>query len=180
MTAQDYLGKILVGHMTAGVGRAGLVNNDSSNAGGTPIKGATDGSVASAGYVGEQITGVQVIAANVPGANGNWGDLASIQLTPGTWDISAIACFNLNGSTTTAIDTGISTNAGNNGAGMVYGDNLVEGPPPTAAYVVTQQISQYRVTVTTVPYTTYYHKVAVNYSAGNPQYRSRISAVRIR
>jgi hypothetical protein len=52
-TAQDYLGKMLTGFATAGVGRSGLVNNDSSNTGGTPIKGRTDGGVSSSGYIGE-------------------------------------------------------------------------------------------------------------------------------
>ena len=112
-TAQYYLGKMLVGFGQAKVGQSGLVNNDSSNVGGTPILGATDGSAASAGYVGEFFQSGNGSNSGA-GTAGQYFDIGSKSLTPGDWRISWAVTYYNNGATSfTEAITGVGTAPGN-------------------------------------------------------------------
>jgi hypothetical protein len=125
--------------------------------------------------IGDQARAVQTASTNFP-ATGTFGDLGSISLTPGTWDISLALYYIRNSATVTNFETAITSTSGNSGTGAVYGDNRL-GMVPSGNFH-SLSIPQYRVTVAST--TTYYAKVTADFSAGNPQYRGRISAVRVK
>lgn len=145
---------------------------------GTPVnyQGRTDGTVTPSGFLGETLQGQQFSNTSMFG-NGVWGDVASVTLTPGRWSITGFVVFILNGSTTSSISAGISTTAGNSASGLTGGDNQTDGIPPTASVNSSITIPNYIVQITTN--TTYYLKAVTGYSAGTPQHRGRITAIRI-
>ena len=109
-----------------------------------------------------------------------WGDLTSLSLTPGTWDISALASFKANGAiTTAAITIGISTISGNDGTGLDVGDNvaMITPPPQNSGNQITLVIPNYTQTLANT--TTYYLKANANASITNLQAVYKISARRI-
>lgn len=128
------------------------------------------------GIIGQYVSSSSSTAANVTTSN-TFQDMGSISLNPGDWDISLVALYSLNGATCTYVETGISTTSGNSSTG-VYGDSEVGGPPPTAAAFTTLTIPAFRVSISGA--TTYYAKAYATFSAGNPQFRYRISARRVR
>lgn len=63
--------------------------------------------------------------ANYGTSAGFYGDLNSISLVAGEWDITAETVWYSNGATTTTqIGMGVSTTSGNSSAGMQIGDNF--------------------------------------------------------
>jgi microcystin-dependent protein len=87
-TAQQYQGAMLAGFATAGVGTAGLVNNTAGNTAGTPIRGATDGSSATAGYVGEVKTAAANAVSTSAGSSSYVNATDGLTLTAGVWLVS--------------------------------------------------------------------------------------------
>jgi hypothetical protein len=73
---------------------------------------------------------------------------------------------------------GISATAGNSGAGLQFGDNAQLTTIPIAAVNGAACISNFRVKLSAN--TTYYAKARADFSAGNPQYRMRLCARRVR
>lgn len=165
------------------IGRGSAVgtNTDvivSQSSGAVMIRGTATNDDASAGYVGEEIRSSITTATNFP-TSGNYGDLTSISLTAGDWDVTAQILAIQNGSTTTAVEVGISSTSGNSGTGLVAADNQLDFTPPNATTNPTvATIANYRVPVSGT--TTYYLKYRATYSAGNPQARGRLSARRRR
>jgi microcystin-dependent protein len=129
----------VAGFNTATVGNVGLVNNSSTNTAGTPIKGATDGSSASAGYVGYAYTSTGSINTTKTGSVG--GDVI--------FDVSGAPTLNLpagsyliiggtgikNG--TTLDDTVLYIYDGSSSYGGTAGVSVTGGPNPftTSAFV---------------------------------------------
>ena len=144
--------------------------------GGTAIKGTNTNDTAAAGYVGESI---ESYAAVNPPASNTYGDIASITLTPGDWDISAIIVSILNtGVSITSVVGGFCTASGNSSAGMTFGDTGGYSVPPTSQYAPTITIPPKSVKINAT--TTYYLKMWMTYSSGTPQFQGRISARRVR
>jgi hypothetical protein len=87
------------------------------------LKGNTTGNAIGAGYVGEILVSA-VNDVNVP-ASGTRGDLATISLTAGTWEVTASAVFNRNASTfsTTFLLIAVTTASGNSSVGEISGYN---------------------------------------------------------
>ena len=135
---------------------------------------AVGASAAAAGAVGESMESV-VATVNAP-ATTVWGDLTSIGLPAGDWEISAMVTGELNGATLTTMSAGISTTAGNSAAGLTYGTTRADMLPTTANTA----------SVTFPPrrvvggFTTYYLKMNATYSAGTPRFYGRITARRMR
>jgi len=145
--------------------------------GGTSIKGINTNTAAAAGDVGEYVESTAT-SVNAP-APSTYGDITSITLTAGDWDISAIAASIVNtGVSITAVVSGIGTAPGASSAGMSTGDNLGYSVPPTAQYFPTITIPPKRVLIAST--TTYYLKMWMSYSSGTPQFHGRISARRVR
>lgn len=144
----------------------------------SPVRAAGTGVAPNAGEVGEQIRSAVTSSTNFP-TSGQYGDATSISLTPGVWDISASTINLVNGAgTLTGYYIGVSSTAGNSTTGLVDGDNLFYFAD-NSAFIrdIPLAVPQYRVVVTST--TTYYLKVRAQYASGNPQYRGRISAVRV-
>ena len=145
--------------------------------GGTSIKGVNTNTAAAAGDVGEYIESFAG-PVSAPASN-TYGDITSITLTAGDWDISAIAASVINtGVSITSVVSGIGTAPGTSGAGMSIGDNLGYSVPPTAQNLPTITIPPKRVLIAST--TTYYLKMRMSYSSGTPQFHGRISARRVR
>lgn len=139
--------------------------------------GITTSATVGTGYIGETQQGQQLSSTSLFG-NGTFGDMANISLTAGKWSISIVGTFILNtGTGMTAVAAGISTTSGNSASGLVEGDNYANGLPPTSNTNNSVFISNYIVQPTST--TTYYLKGVGYYSGGTPQYRGRITAVRI-
>ena len=142
--------------------------------------GVTDASDAVASRIGEYIestTGATSVAATTV-----WADLDSISLTPGDWDVTAFSLLSSNGGTYTRFNMGVSTTTGDSNAGMTLGvvnrahfDTASTATIP-AAVTLTVPNARFSFAVTT----TVYLKHMVEYSAGTPDCRGRISARRVR
>lgn len=141
-------------------------------------RGTQTNDSASAGDIGEYVESV-VAFTNFP-ATGTYGDLTSISLTAGDWDVSLGVQARLNGATMTSgsVDCFIGTTSGNSSSGRVEGSNQVEIGPPTSAYQNTGFVSSYRMSLSGT--TTVYFKYRAFYSSGTPQATGRISARRRR
>lgn len=141
------------------------------------IRGSTAGDSASAGNVGEYQFSYIDTATNYP-STGNWGDLTSISLTAGDWDISALVESNPGGATVTTVGIGISTTTGNSTAGLLVGNTQLDALGPTSVSNVSLSIPSVRLSINTTM--TAYLKYMASYSVSTPQARGRISARRVR
>ena len=150
------------------------------NAPGVPaksVKGTSANDSAAAGYVGEYIESFAG-PISAPAAN-TFGDITSITLTAGDWDISAMAISILNtGVSITSVICGIGTVSGTSGSGLTGGDTQGYSAPPTSNYLPSITIPPKRVSLAAT--TTYYLKMWMSYSSGTPQFQGRISARRVR
>lgn len=152
------------------------VNVASFASSGVAIKGTNTNNNATAAWVGEQIQSV-VSLTSVPMATTQYGTLASISLTAGDWDVSAVVKVTPNGATITLCDFGIGTADGNSTSGMVPGDNAYF-PALNGSNAFGASIPPWRVSIAGT--TTYYLKLYLAYSVATPQYECRISARRVR
>lgn len=144
--------------------------------GGIDIIGTNTNDAAAAGYVGEYIESV-VASVSAP-ASTQYGDLTSITLTAGDWEIGCNIECSLNGATITGpIVGGIGTSTGNNGAGLVSGSTSFQIAGPAASNVAAAIVP---VRKSIAGSTTYYLKMYATYSAGTPTFFGRISARRVR
>lgn len=141
------------------------------------LKGTNTNDAAAAGYVGESIESF-VGPVSAPATN-TYGDITSITLTAGDWDISAIIVSILNtGVSITSVIGGIGTAAGSSGAGLTTGDNQGYSVPPTSQYSPSITIPPKLVSINAT--TNYYLKMWMSYASGTPQFQGRISARRVR
>lgn len=147
---------------------------------GVSVHGTNTNDNAAAGYIGEYVESV-VSAVSTP-LTAIWGDMTSISLTAGDWDISLVAAINLNNSNTGAtVIIGISPNSGNSGAGLAIGSNESLGFFATStsnSFYISLAIPNYRISITAT--TTFYAKMQSGFSSGGPQYNGRLSARRVR
>ena len=138
-------------------------------------KGTATNDSPSAGYIGEYIESNITTATNVPTST-QYGDLTSISLTAGDWDVSADIRFYLNGATCTEVSGGIKTTSGNSApVEPAFGGS---GPPPTSAYSSAIHVSSAQFLLAST--TTIYLKYEATYPAGTPQARGIIRARRSR
>jgi hypothetical protein len=160
------------------------------------IRGAADGAAIPAGYVGQVLSSVQSSAANIPGATGAFGDMASFSLTAGVWMIYAACSLARNSATFTSTDIalGVSTTSGNSGTGLNLGINFTNPgaviPTTFARCELALAPLVVRCDGTTITRvddntafatgTTLYLKLYVSsFSAATPQYTGKLVAVRI-
>lgn len=157
-------------------------SSPSSFKGPTAIGGTATNNNAAAGFVGEYVESVISTYTNVPGASAAWGNMASISLTAGDWDVTGLANFIANGATVPAgIDAdeiAISVNSGNTTTDHVQGSNQLQTLVPSSATDHSGSIPAYRLSLSAT--TTVYFKVIFTYSVATPQYKCRLSARRMR
>ena len=143
--------------------------------------GTSTNDSAAAGYIGEYLESKATSAA-VP-TSSEYGDVGSLSLTAGDWDVSLNVIVVRNGATMTGnnFQIGIGTATGNNSAGLVNGDNTSQtnGIVPNNFSQCSLNVANYRVSIAST--TTYYGKIiVVSYSAGSPLVHYRLSARRVR
>ncbi len=152
----------ITGSMSASGGLTGTVTNDS----------------AAAGKVGEYVESV-VGPINYPTSGGTPGNMTTISLTAGDWDVTFFAYMSSNGATITTNLIMISLYSGATQTDRVYGSNWSVVPNPTAAtgdgFGV---IPAYRVSLSGT--STVYGKIAASYSVATPYTYCRLSARRVR
>jgi hypothetical protein len=138
--------------------------------------GTTTNDSASAGQVGEVVLST-VSLVNYP-ATGTWGDLTSISLTAGDWDIAAITQQTTPGTMTGETRLGISTTSGNSATGLTIGYNRLTFITATATTDSGGSIPMYRLSLAST--TTVYLKYFTEYSTGTPKASGTIIARRRR
>ncbi len=138
------------------------------------IPGRLTNTTPPAGAIGELVSAV---VANVGApTSGNIGDASNIPLTAGDWTISANARFETGGGTQTGYQLGISLTAGNNGTGLVNGDNDV-------AITLASGLATFPMAIVDWPLQlsgsqTVYLKFGATYSGAAPLMSGRITARR--
>jgi hypothetical protein len=131
---------------------------------------------ATAGNVGEVISAT--FSNTSAPTTTQWGDMTSINLTAGDWDVTFQLHLAANGATINTAQMGISSTTGNSSAGLVTGDNLISIVPATTTYDTSSSIVAFRININGT--TTYYAKTNLNYSVAIPKLYGRISARRVR
>jgi hypothetical protein len=142
------------------------------------IAGTVDGLAIQPGFLGEHMISsvASGSAVNAPTST-QYGDITTLSLTPGVWDINSVVTSMLNGATQTTAAFGVSTTSGNSATGLTTGLNFFLFQPGTSAVDNTCSFSGYRVSISTT--TSYYLKMQATYSAGTPQFYGTIRATRV-
>ncbi|NBO27602.1 MAG: hypothetical protein EBU96_12595, partial [Actinobacteria bacterium] len=160
-----------------------------------PVLGSQTGAAIGSGYVGEVKSSVISTWTNLPGS-AQYFDAANITLTPGVWLVTAKLMFLRNSATfsgTYVSDAivGFSTTTGNSGTGLVEGYSSVDAsnyipvlfgaiPITTASSLIRCDSSNCYVAGNTLTGTTLYLKGYLSiYTAGTPQYKGAIEAIRL-
>lgn len=136
---------------------------------------------AATGYIGEYIESLISTPTNVGGLTTAWGNMTSISLTKGDWEVTGIAYFTSNGATvlTTGSNMAISVNSGATTTDQVVGSNQIPVVAPGAAGIDRGAcLSSYRILINAT--TTVYLKSQFSYSVATPQFQCRLSARRMR
>lgn len=143
------------------------------------IKGTATNDSATAGYVGEYVSSEISTSTSYPSSSVR-GDLTSISLTAGDWDVTGTVMMIRNGATVTENEMALSTTSGDSTATTTFGINRVVqvSPTTTASEVVSNSIPCYRYSLSAT--TTIYLKYEAIFSVATPQARGRISARRVR
>lgn len=148
----------------------------------TSVRGTTTNDNAPAGFVGEYIESVISTYTNLPGASNVWGNLTSISLTAGDWDVTGAMNWIVNGSTITSgidlTEMAISVNSGATTTDQVQGSNQLSVLVPTTLTDRFAIVPSYRISIAST--TTVYLKLISTYSVASPQYKCRLSARRVR
>lgn len=144
-------------------------------------KGTTTNDNAAAGNIGEYMESV-VAAVNAFGA-ATWGDITSLSLTAGDWNVNLQLMCSRNTATIAGIDfrCGISSTSGNSTTGLTTGSNQMYfiNTVSNGMDWVPFCIADFRVSLAST--TTYFAKgYAANYSVATPQFYARFSARRVR
>lgn len=104
------------------------------------------------------------------------GTTTGVALGPGIWVLSQNLTMVTNGGSITEFYGGIGTNTGNDGTGMIFGENSVYGAwfAGFGGFAVSPP---WQKTLTAA--TTYYHKIRCRWTVATPQWGGSILAVRI-
>lgn len=149
-------------------GSSRFINTTTQNANGG-AQGYTGSAALASGPIGEQISS----ATSTTGiATTTTGNVTSISLTAGIWDVSSVA--NATATTVSVLQSGISVNSASY-AGTTIGDS--QYTEQGAASNLTVVIPSLRVTLTAT--TTYYLVATPTYAGGTPTINGRISATRV-
>jgi hypothetical protein len=143
------------------------------------ITGTTSGNDAAAGMVGEWVASESSSPVNFP-ASGNYGDLTSIVLTAGDWDVTIGTILNANGATVTDYTLGISTTSGNSPTGLnVPGGDYIEYGGTISSTRLPAILANKRITISTTM--TLFFKYEATYTVATPKVDGyHMSARRVR
>lgn len=142
--------------------------------------GRTTGSACD-GCIGEYVSANWTAATTA--ASGVWYDAASISLTAGDWDVTALAYSGRAASSTMSdMEVGISTTSGNSNSGLTLGDNrsivtIAVADIGSGSTQCHASVPAYRMSFSST--TTVYAKHRHTYSGSGPNTQGRISARRL-
>ena len=140
------------------------------------VMGNQTGTAPITGFIGEQL--ISSVTSVSTASSGNYGDVTSLSLTAGVWDVYAYALISLNGATGVSGQTaGISSTSGNSGTGLTQGLNRIDFLPPTSSGSSSVCIPAYRVIISST--TTYYFKMQITYSTAAPLWFGSLKAIRV-
>jgi hypothetical protein len=142
--------------------------------------GTTAADNAAAGYIGEAQRSAITSDTNFA-STGVWGDGTSLSLTAGDWDVCAIIVAESQTGTWSNVSFGIGSSSGTSTTGLTRGDNFQTSTWANSATTPTQYsgtLCGYRVNQSST--VTWYLKESAIYTAGQPQFRCRLSARRVR
>lgn len=141
------------------------------------ILGSSTNDNASAGNYGEYVVSAVSSFSNTA-ATTVFGNITTISLTAGDWDVVGQTVFNANGATVTdGYATAVSINSGNTTTDHVKGTNVLYGTPGANNNMASTSVV-YRISLSGT--TTVYLKAMSAFSAGQPQVLGTIRARRIR
>lgn len=142
------------------------------------IAGTSTNDSAAAGSVGEY---KESVATSTAAASTTvWKDLASISLTAGDWDVSALASVTPNSGSLANAFIGIGTVTGNDATGVVTGDTRAEISCSFTGASLWQSASIPPKRVSLAGSATYYLKIYAAFGGATPNFVGRISARRVR
>lgn len=142
------------------------------------LKGISNGGDAASGVIGEYISS-SVTSANAPTTDQH-GDITSIALTAGDWDVIGQAYFNKNGATFSGElrwYLGLSTTSGNSGSGMVAGLSILAQDTPANKYGSEIVIVRFNLASAA---TVYLKTLFNSYATATPSFAASLQARRIR
>lgn len=136
---------------------------------------------AAAGKVGEVRRSIVASGSrvNLP-ATGTFGNITSVAITAGDWDVTGQVLLVLNGATMTSWAIATSKNSADTQTDHEPPENDTTnvGPPPTATYSMFATIAGWRISISGPE--TVYLKCRGNFSAGTPQAAGKITVRRMR
>jgi hypothetical protein len=142
------------------------------------ISTTSSASAAASGNQGEYKEVSVTTGTNFPTST-NLGDLGSLTLETGTWQVTLIVTAATNGATMSSWRTGIGTASGNSATGLSSGINYLYGELPNSSHDSSVTVPSWKVQVSGAS-STVYGKVRADYSAGTPQFRGVMFAWRLR
>lgn len=158
---------------------ATIVTFYSSTATITNLVGTTTNGNAAPGSYGEYRSSVTASVTPFPTSN-TFGDILSLSLTAGDWDVTAIGKLTgSGGASTTELEFALTTTAGNDGTGIVGGDN--DWHDVFAATINGSRngvVPNVRFSLSAT--TTVYFKYYALYTVATPVIQGRMSARRVR
>ena len=172
-------GLYVIGTNNIGIATAGVKAVDIGSSSQVAIRGTTTNDSAAAGFVGEHV--IASVGATAVPTTTELGDLTSISLTAGDWDVSGSVWFTRSTATWSAVEMGISITAGNNATGLTNGSNRLFGgwaSTSTAIVDVSLTVAAHRLSLAST--TTIYLKFGSTYTVNTPSAQGRISARRVR
>jgi hypothetical protein len=140
-------------------------------------RGTATNDSAATGFVGEYISSSTANATPLASTT-TFGNLVSITLTAGDWDVTAMGNVTNNGAAVTGIEGAISSSSGNTTTDHVDGNNVVDGALSTSVAEGGISIPNFRVQLTSS--TVYYFKIKGTFITAVPTAKGRISARRMR
>jgi hypothetical protein len=157
------------------LGGSGVLNLKTS---GVSFAGTNTNDNAASGLVGEYVESLVTTATNFPATN-IMGDLTSISLPAGDWDVTGVL-YAIKGATTVVSywAGGITATSGNSYTGVVGGSNYVLGGAFASDNENSLSIPSLRISVAST--TTYYLKYNSTYTVSTLQAKGRLSARRVR
>jgi len=163
--------------VTFGITAATVTTTGTGTFGGG-IVGTTTNNNAAAGNYGEYASTSSIAFANIAGT-GTFGNVVSMALTAGDWDLSGCVTLKLNGAVITDYEVAVSSFTGNTTTDHVEGSNWTESAGfPIATANSSLCVPRFRVTLAGT--TTMFIKAKGAFSVATPQAIGTLTARRVR
>lgn len=141
------------------------------------LTAVTNGAAATAGDIGEVITASQALTGTGVAATGVYGNVTTVSLTAGIWEVDGVVQFSENGANlTTSLSSGVST--ATNGSTLGAFDACIHNNIISSTSDLIVPVPKILVSIAGT--TSYYLNTRFYYTSGSPQHGGKITARRIR